>query len=459
MNEQPQQQQGQPPWHEVVAQLITQQNAIRQSLGNVVQVSHDTVVRRQAERPGANVGIKPPQYNGSSDGNTWSTFRTQFTTYASIRWGDAPTEEQIVEQKKICFLSIGKSAARLLTGLGPTSAAFQGAATLEDYLALLNDTFRPTSEVNLARQRFRQRKQDPKESVQMYANSKEELFSHAYQDEYARGDVGILVAEFIDGLFNRSVFEFVNNNTPYATMQDCVNTALKSVATQRTSVRQGRRKNEGGLVTSLFEVDADHLRFGGAAAAAGVATKTDVPVPMEIGQLGYVGEGACGGAYGGGGEAWYDDDEEDEDGYRSIDDEAIAILEDPEEAVAMLCEHLGALSANGFSGNCYRCGILGHSARYCPQNQRPRGRGQRGRGRFRRSRGGRGTYGSRGRGGTGFGRGTSLPPRNSTTGRFIAGSANNSYRPAIGQLEAVEEDVSKDEAGNHEEGHADGLNM
>ena len=468
MNGQPaQHQQGdaaqQPNWQEVVAQLIQQQNAIRQSLGNVVQVSHDTVVRN-ADRPGPNStsGIKPPRYNGSSDGNTWSTFRAQFTTYASIRWGDAPTEEQIIEQKKICYLSIGKSAARLLTGLGPTSAAFQGAATLEDYLALLNDTFRPTSEVNLARQRFRQRKQDPKESVQMYANSKEELFSHAYQEEYSRGDVGILVAEFIDGLFNRSVFEFVNNNTPYATMQACVNTALKSVATQRTSVRQGRRKNEGGLVTSLFEVDADHLRFGGAAASAGVATKTDVPVPMEIGQLGYVGDGAYGGAYGGGDEATYDDGGEDDDGYYnypSIDDEAIAILEDPDEAVAMLCEHLGALSANGFSGNCYRCGILGHSARYCPQNQRSRGRGPRGRGRFRRARGGRGAYNSRGRGGPGFGRGTSLPPRNSMTGRFIANNATNSYRPAIGQLEAVEEDGARDEAADQGEEHADGLNM
>ena len=443
--------QAQPNWQEVVAQLITQQNAIRTSLANVVQTSQNQIVARA--NPNAARDVKTPRYDGQPDGNTWSTFRAQFTSYASLRWGDAPTAAQIEEQKKICYLSIGKSAARLLTGLGPTSAGFQAATTLEDYLALLNGTFRPTSEVNLARQRFRQRRQDPKESVQMYANSKEELFQHAYQDEYTRGDVGILVSEFIDGLFNRAVFEFVNNNSPYATMQACVNTALKSVATQRTSVRQGRRKNEGGLVTSLFEVDSDHLRFGGATASAGVATKTDVPVPMEIGNMGYVGGDE--GAYDDG---WAGVEEEQDYQYQSLSDEAMAILDNPDEAVALLCEHLGALSANGFRGNCYQCGLFGHSARYCPQ--RSRGRGQRGgRGRFQRGRGGRGSFSGRGRGGTGFNRGTSLPVRNSTTGRFVANGGTSTYKPTIGQLEAGEDDQEKEAGQGQEEEYADGLNM
>lgn len=45
------------------------------------------------------------------------------------------------------------------------------------------------------------------------------------------------------------------------------------------------------------------------------------------------------------------------------------------------------------------------------------------------------------------------------TGRFIANNATNSYRPAIGQLEAVEEDGARDEAADQGEEHADGLNM
>ena len=452
--QQQQQQQGQqgdqaqPNWQEVVAQLITQQNAIRASLTNVVTASQNHLEARA--NPNAASFIKAPRYDGQPEGNTWSTFRAQFTSFASLRWGDAPTEAQIIEQKKICYLSIGKSAARLLTGLGPTSAAFTGAATLEAYMQLLNNTFRPTSEVNLARQRFRQRKQDPKESIQMYGNAKEELFQHAYQDEYARGDVEILVSEFIDGIFNRSVFEHVNNNTPYATMQACVNASLKSVATQRTSVRQGRRKNTGGLVTSIFEVDSDHLRFGGATASTGVAAKTDVPIPMEIGQLGQFGAEDGYEAY----EAYEEDEDQD---YQSYDEEAYAILDDPDEAVALICEHLGQLSAHGFSGSCYQCGVYGHSARYCPQ--RTRGRGQRGgRGRFQRGRGGRGRFNGRGRGGAGFNRGTSLPVRNSANGRFVS-NGNNNYKPAIGQMEAVDEEEPRKEAVGDGEEYADGLNI
>ena len=443
-----------PAWPAVIAQLTTQQNAIRDGLANLVHASTRVAAARANPNPAS--FVKPPRYDGQIDGITWSTFRAQFASYARLRWGnpDDLNEDQIDQQKQICYLSISKTAARLLTGLGPTSAAFIAAGSLEAYLALLTGVFRPTSEVNLARQRFRQRKQDPKESIQVYANAKEELYDAGYGEEYARGDHEILVSEFIDGVFNRAVFEALSNNTPYANMQACVNAALKIVATQRSSVRQGRRKDEGGLVTSIFQVDSDNLRFGGATSST-TAARNDVPVPMEIGQLGQVGGGAD----------FYEDDssyggDQGEVDYGYWGEEVAAIMEDEEVCVALLSEHLGALSTNGFQGTCFDCNTFGHSARYCPTPTRRRGgRGRRGwgGGRFQRGRG-RGRFIGRGRG---FGRGTSLPNRNPSNGRF---ASTTGYKPNIGHMEGDEGEEQQEDAaaaavrGEVEEEHADGLN-
>ena len=415
-------------WEEVVGNLIVNQNAIREGLAGVAAGATRIATARDRD-PNPASFLKPPRYDGTSDGNTWSTFREQFVSYASMRWGDEPTEAQIVQQKKTCYLCIGKAAARLLAGLGPTSTAFAGAATLDAYLTLLTNTFRPTSEINLARQRFKQRKQDPKESIQLYANSKQELYQHAYEAEYTRGEVSILIEEFIQGIYNIHVFEAVSNNAPYTTIQEAINAALKTVAVQRTSVRQGRRKDEGGLMTSVFQVDSDHLRFGGATSTPAANTATDVPIPMEVGmlqQMGTAGEQQEGDYY------YYD---ESDQGYDSFTDEAASILqEDPSEALALLCEHLGALSASGFNGNCYLCDLFGHSARYCPT--KPRGRGRRGgRGRVWRGRGGPRRAWGRGRGG---GRGTSLPARNSANGRFLP--SGTTYKSTIGQMGAEEDE-------------------
>ena len=78
---------------------------------------------------------------------------------------------------------------------------------------------------------------------------------------------------------------------------------------------------------------------------------------------------------------------------------------------------------------------------------------------FKRGRGGRGSFSGRGRGGTGFNRGTSLPVRNSTTGRFVANGGTSTYKPTIGQLEAGEDDQEKEAGQGQEEEYADGLNM
>ena len=198
---------------QILAQLAEQQAAVRaqQETGRIalenvtvalqnVVAAQGNIVQAQANRqpPNAASFVKPPKYNGDPDSTNWTTFRTQFLSYANLRWGEDPNDDQVNEQKTIAYLSIGKSAARLLTGLAPGSEAFQGAATLTDYLALLTDTFRPTSEVTLARQRFRQRKQDSRESVQVYANSKLELYEHAFAAEFARGEVTTLINEYAD---------------------------------------------------------------------------------------------------------------------------------------------------------------------------------------------------------------------------------------------------------------------
>ena len=99
---------------QIVAQLAVQQDAIRnqQELTTVALQNLVTGLQNQGDRArNAASFVKPPKYNGDPDSTNWTTFRSQFTSYANLRWGLEPNEQQINEQKTIAYLSIGKTAA------------------------------------------------------------------------------------------------------------------------------------------------------------------------------------------------------------------------------------------------------------------------------------------------------------------------------------------------------------
>ena len=263
-----------------------------------------------------------------------------------------------------------------MSGVCEGTPAFRDAATLHDYLEILNTVFRPVGEVTIAKQKFRERKQGQKESLQAFGAAKQALYEEAFPAEWARGDHTELIDQFILTVANLEVYTYLSLNAPYPNITECVNTGLKCVATERTAVRSGRKKDLGGLSTAVFAIDDDRIGMDVTNSAAN--PKSDIPVPMEMGNMGAGHLGQVGPV-----EYYNEDDsynwaEEVENDYPSWDDagaEAMSMLEGNswEDVFTMLSEHLGHLSATGFKGTCWSCNKYGHSARYCPETVSPAG--------------------------------------------------------------------------------------
>ena len=320
----------------------------QQHLVNTVNNINATQAQVQAQNVGGGghrrrgKDLKPPRYRGGDESLSWETFKSQWRTYAGLRYGGQPTNEDIEEMKGTLYCSIGGVASQLLTGLGPNTPAFNGAANLEQYLDQLTAVFRPATEVSLAKQKFRARKQNSAESVQVYWSVKKRLFETAYPVDFGAGRLEQFLEGFVDGLCNDQVFERVKDQGPYNTAQEVLDAALKAVATQRLAVAQGRKRDAGGLGTTVFQVDGDEPNLG-------LKNKNnDTPEKMDMSYI------------------------------NQINDDVDQLLEDDPESVAdIVAEHLSQINLTGeFKGTCWTCQDYGHSSRYCPKKSRfNRGRG------------------------------------------------------------------------------------
>ena len=93
-----------------------------------------------------------------------------------------------------------------------------------------------------------------------------------------------MIDQFILTVANLEVYTYLSLNAPYPNITECVNTGLKCVATERTAVRAGRKKDLGGLSTAVFAIDDDRIGMDVTNSAAN--PKSDIPVPMEMGNMG-----------------------------------------------------------------------------------------------------------------------------------------------------------------------------
>ena len=284
---------------------------------------------------------KPPKYKGGADKTSWETFKAQWKAFSGLLYGNNPTVEQTAELKASIFLNITEDASQLLTGLGPGSDTFNAATTVNDYLGVLTNVYRPAAEISLAKQKFRARKQQPKEAVQYYHSVKKRLFETAYPEDFVANRHSVFIEEFSDGLHNDAVFSNVRDHAPYNTAAEVLNQALKAVATERLAVAQGRKRDAGGLGTALFQSDADEPNLG--------ARAHDKPEAMDLSMI-------------------------EEEVHQLID-------QDPQQAEDLLSEHLANLQLAGtFNGTCWSCGEFGHSSKFCKRKKTTTWRNGRGAG-------------------------------------------------------------------------------
>ena len=120
--------------------------------------------RRDLPRP------QLPTYDHST-GSSWSGFLSRFATYRDICGLDRD------QSKKYLHLALTGAAATV--GIDYGASQFANKSYVE-YKAILGAVFSPTSEKQLHRVRFSERKQAANETVQRYLVSKKSLFSVAY---------------------------------------------------------------------------------------------------------------------------------------------------------------------------------------------------------------------------------------------------------------------------------------
>ena len=287
-------------------------------VANLVEAIVTSMRRLDIEREGernsrwdTKVQSKSPEYGKSEGGLSWKSFCAALNSHFILMF---PTDYNLVpegqraavqardinKKKCILFKSITGRKSELVQPVAPGTDAFTQAETFEDYLALFDKIFRPASETNLARSRFKKRVQNPRESVQSFAAAKRSLYAQAYPGQ---PDESILIDSFIDGLYHPQVSRMTSVRTTserYTSIDQCLSAALDCVAAERRLIDHGKQEDIGGLATPVADVDDlvfvdDHGRAGGqvgvqtvgapglALATGGVATSQETP--MELGSM------------------------------------------------------------------------------------------------------------------------------------------------------------------------------
>jgi len=115
-----------------------------------------------------------------ASGESWRYFRQSW-----MLWHSCNGIQEIADvgmQKTGLSFAMRDAAQRAIQLHGPGTASFNGAATLEDYMNVLQSVFQPAAESNMARQDFQNRKQYAREPVTEYLADKFALYNAAEPD-------------------------------------------------------------------------------------------------------------------------------------------------------------------------------------------------------------------------------------------------------------------------------------
>ena len=142
-----------------------------------------------------------PFYDGTG---LWSTFAFEWRNWSPLAWiGGVNDHITHAEKKRILVTRIRGQAVARLKAYGEGSAAWAGAATLEDYLDVVKGIYQPPAESDLARSEFNSRKQGESETILDYLTSKMGLFDSAYPE--AERSFTVLMDRIIDGIWNSEI--------------------------------------------------------------------------------------------------------------------------------------------------------------------------------------------------------------------------------------------------------------
>ena len=292
------------------------------------------------EQAARRIPVKAPRYSGNQDSMSWLAFKAAFTSYKVLAGLDDN------RSKLVMHASLTGRAMDLAMGMSPVNETMQ-ALSLADYVKVLDNIFLPASEISLLRSRFRERTQQPDESVQSYASAKRSLFSIAYAGELTQEKLEILLESYCKGLKNEMVQRAtMNHQPPFTSLDQAIEYSARCVATERDINLRKKSGSMEGLMTSMLNSDyvfgpiTRNMQTGGEA--------SNREVPMDMSAL------------------------------------LAAIVEDPdigeEIGIGENEEMLGAVfpaARGGFRGRagvfrpngpCFRCGAFGHGFRTCNQN-------------------------------------------------------------------------------------------
>ena len=307
--------------------------------------------------------------------SSWDMHLQAFNSYVRLtRMSDEMAKEMLVT-------SVKGPKSNLLLGLGPGAVGWDN-LSYRDLQTELTAIFRPAAEYSMARNNYKARKQATTESVQAYAAAKKSLYLQAYPQANAQTATE-LTNDFISGLVVPEVIRQVLNKGPYNSLSAATNAALQATGAERELVQLGFKKDTTGL-----ESQASYNP-----SRAEIELQTGIRAePMDVNALAPELD-----------ELDLEDDQTD-----NVDQIDIQQYE--------FC--LAALTNNGiFAGNCFRCGIYGHSARNCSKFPATRRGGRTGRSRGS-GRGGRSTTGQYRSGRGGAPRPSQWPARDNK-GKFL----------------------------------------
>ena len=311
---------------------------------------------------GKSPSLRLPKWCGRAEDGHFASHIIAFRHYLNA----SPQPDDVA--KALFGLSIGGAARDLIADLSADSPIFLE-MSLDRYIATIREIFTPASEIELARQRYAERKQLANESVQHFCSIKTSLFRIAYPTEPANHT--ILLQGFVQGLLNKEVLRAVMREGPYTDIGSALSRAQRAVATERFLVGQSYTTDKSGLSTTMVSPPT--------ATAADGTQLIAAPTPAEAMDI-------------------------DNLNLNEID----TILSDPEMTVDFVTEAINAINATGqFQGICWGCGSFGHQKASCPKKGGGTGAGARG---------------GRGRGVAWGGRGWRGGPRRDQRGRFVAGA-------------------------------------
>ena len=208
--------------------------------------------------------------------STWTHFQSCVRQQLKLTYG-----LNVVEQKYLIVAGLGEKEQRLAahvittTNLDAVAGEF---ASVEQFLKKLTEIFRPKNFAIISRQRFKEARQFPTDTIMVYACRLKALFEEAYPDALNVDELKELLREqFVKGLLNRQVRISLMNET----WQD-YDALIEKAASLMAVQTRDRYENPGQYSETKTEILGKGL---------GYSTYTPVPADL-ISQLGQRGSSA-----------------------------------------------------------------------------------------------------------------------------------------------------------------------